>query len=105
MRRLVLLLALSSTSCVTPASVERAHFTVVSAVGVPPSYEIANPRVSGEACGSGSGAYEPLVQLAVEDALRQAPGADGLASAEITFERQFASVCYRVTGAALKLTR
>ena len=105
MRSLFTLPALLCTGCVTAAG--RAHFTLVSADGVPPVYEIVSPRVTGQACATTGEVLNPLglaqrsfLEMAVEDALQKAPGAGGLASFEIVVR----DTCYEVSGAALKLT-
>ena len=89
----------------------RGDFRVLSALGVPKQYEIVAPAVVGRACWGVSGIVivnltfgwfgqrGNFAEAAMEDALRQAPGANALGSVEIWVTPR----CYEVRGAALRI--
>jgi hypothetical protein len=96
------ILAVSVAVLILGCTVNRGHFTVISAHGVPPHYRILAPSISGEACNK-FGRRGNLLELAVADALAKVPQANLLASVDISVRRGLFSIpyCFQVEGAAL----
>ncbi len=95
MRRLagLALLLLLATGC---ATYHRGRLAAASSVALPVAMRALGPSVRGVSCGQWSGRR---LQAAVEDALRQASGADALVDVSFHFER----LCLVVRGTPVQL--
>jgi len=92
-RLLVAVLAAACSACVT---YERGSLAAVSTVSLPVEMEIVAQSVEGRSCGD---LFREPVKLAIDDALRAAPGANALIDVTYELER----LCMVVRGTAVRV--
>jgi hypothetical protein len=89
----LVLVGAAGAGCIT---IERGHFEALSTAPLPGTPRIVAEEVEGRACGS---VFQDPLRRAIEDALRNAPGANAL----MDVRHRFRDLCVVVSGRAVAI--